>query len=142
MPLIRFRTGDITFKITEPCSCGRQTPRIGPILGRKAQMLKCKGTTLFPQVVFSALDTAEEVLDYYVVVTGEDLSDHLDVYVALKVPGSDLQPIREKLKAVCRKVSQGKKTAVYVSEVTNEEGKLVATMNITGFIVDDKPIVQ
>lgn len=102
MPLIRFRTGDITFKITEPCSCGRQTPRIGPILGRKAQMLKCKGTTLFPQVVFSALDTAEEVLDYYVVVTGEDLSDHLDVYVALKVPGSDLQPIREKLKAVCR----------------------------------------
>ncbi|MBE6365017.1 MAG: PaaI family thioesterase [Lentisphaerae bacterium] len=46
------------------------------------------------------------------------------------------------LKAVCRKVSQGKKTAVYVSEVTNEEGKLVATMNITGFIVDDKPIVQ
>ena len=45
------------------------------------------------------------------------------------------------LKAVCRKVSQGKKTAVYVSEVTNEEGKLVATMNITGFIVDDKPII-
>jgi phenylacetate-CoA ligase len=102
MPLIRFRTGDITFKISEPCSCGRQTPRIGPILGRKAQMLKCKGTTLFPQVVFSALDTAEDVLDYYVVVTGEDLSDHLDVYVALKNPGGDLDGIRSKLQAVCR----------------------------------------
>ena len=102
MPLIRFRTGDITFKISESCSCGRQTPRIGPILGRKAQMLKCKGTTLFPQVVFSALDTAEDVLDYYVVVTGEDLSDHLDVYVALKNPGGDLDGIRSKLQAVCR----------------------------------------
>jgi phenylacetate-CoA ligase len=65
-------------------------------------MLKCKGTTLFPQVVFSALDTAEEVLAYYVVVTGEDLSDHLDVYVALKNPGGDLEGIRGKLQAVCR----------------------------------------
>lgn len=46
------------------------------------------------------------------------------------------------LKAVCRRVSQGKKTAVYISEVTNDEGKLVAVMNITGFIVDDKPIGQ
>ena len=46
------------------------------------------------------------------------------------------------LKAVCRRVSQGKKTAVYVSEVFNDENKLVAVMNITGFIVDDKPIVQ
>ena len=46
------------------------------------------------------------------------------------------------LKAVCRKVSQGKKTALYVAEVTNENGQLVAVMNITGFIIDDKPIVQ
>ena len=44
------------------------------------------------------------------------------------------------LKAVCRKVSQGKKTAVYNAEVFNEEGKLVATMSITGFIIADKPI--
>ena len=45
------------------------------------------------------------------------------------------------LKAVCRRISQGKKTAVYVSEVFNDENKLVAVMNITGFIVDDKPII-
>jgi acyl-CoA thioesterase len=45
------------------------------------------------------------------------------------------------LRAVCRRVSQGKKTAVYTTEVFNDEDKLVATMNITGFIVDDKPIV-
>ena len=47
---------------------------------------------------------------------------------------------RKMLKAVCRRVSQGKKTAVYNTEVTNEDGKLVATMNITGFIIDDKPL--
>lgn len=46
------------------------------------------------------------------------------------------------LKAVCRQVSQGKKTALYSVEVFNEDGKLTATMNITGFIIDDKPIIQ
>lgn len=44
------------------------------------------------------------------------------------------------LKAVCRRIGQGKKTAVYNTEVTNEDGKLIATMNITGFIIDDKPL--
>lgn len=114
MPLVRFRTGDVTFKIPEPCSCGSNAPRIGPILGRKAQMLKCKGTTLFPQVVFAVLDMAEEVLDYYVEVTGEDLSDRLEVFVSLKTPGADLTVVKEKLKAVCR-------MNIPVSEKTAEE---------------------
>ena len=38
------------------------------------------------------------------------------------------------------KISQGKKTAVYNVEVFQDDGKLVATMSITGFIVDDKPL--
>lgn len=48
----------------------------------------------------------------------------------------------KELKAVCRKVSQGRKTAVYSVEVFNEDGKLAATASITGFIIDDKPIVE
>ena len=48
----------------------------------------------------------------------------------------------KRLRAVCRRVSQGKQTALYVTEVFNDEEKLVASMNITGFIVDDKPIVS
>ena len=55
MPLVRYRTGDMGFMMTERCACGRYTPRLGPILGRKAQMLKCKGTSLYPQVIFNAL---------------------------------------------------------------------------------------
>jgi len=45
------------------------------------------------------------------------------------------------LRAVARKVSQGKKTAVYNVEVFNDDDKLVATMGITGFIIDDQPVV-
>lgn len=45
MPLIRFRTGDIAALHTAPCSCGRNTPRLGPVVGRKSQMLKYRGET-------------------------------------------------------------------------------------------------
>ena len=44
------------------------------------------------------------------------------------------------LKAVARKVHQGRTTAVYTVEVCNDEGKLIATANITGYIIDQEPI--
>lgn len=56
MPLVRFRTGDVSYLIHEPCSCGRTTPRLAPILGRKHQMLKYKGTTLFPNALIAAIE--------------------------------------------------------------------------------------
>jgi phenylacetate-CoA ligase len=56
MPLVRFKTGDISFLIDGPCACGRTTPRLAPILGRKHQMLKYKGTTLFPNALLAALE--------------------------------------------------------------------------------------
>ncbi len=102
MPLIRYRTGDITFMTHEPCACGRRSPRIGPILGRKAQMLKCKGTTLYPQVLYGVLDTAPEVAEYYLVVSGENLSDRLEVFAALKEPGCGAEAVTERLYAKCR----------------------------------------
>lgn len=83
MPFIRFRTGDISFMIDSPCSCGRFSPRIGPILGRKAQMLKIKGTTLFPGTFFTVLDSAPEIAEYYLEASGDGLSDRIEIFVAL-----------------------------------------------------------
>jgi phenylacetate-CoA ligase len=74
MPLLRFRTGDIGFRIDEPCSCGRLTPRLGPILGRRAQMLKVRGTTFYPATVFEVLNGMPEVSEYYVEV-GDEVGD-------------------------------------------------------------------
>ena len=82
MPLVRFRTGDISFIIPGPCPCGRGTLRLGPILGRKAQMLKVRGTTLFPNAFFQVLDGIPEVLEYYLEVSGDALSDEVKVYAA------------------------------------------------------------
>ncbi len=84
MPLVRFRTGDISFILPEPCSCGRGTVRLGPILGRKAQMLKVRGTTLFPNAFFHVLDGIPEVAEYYMEVSGTALSDEVTMYVAGK----------------------------------------------------------
>lgn len=84
MPLVRFRTGDISFIIPEKCSCGRGTIRLGPILGRKAQMLKVRGTTLFPNAFFHVLDGIPEVAEYYMEVSGTALSDEITMYVACR----------------------------------------------------------
>ncbi|WP_439487922.1 phenylacetate--CoA ligase family protein [Algoriphagus sp.] len=51
MPLLRFRTGDLARKYSSPCACGRNTPRLGPIEGRLAQMIKLKGTAIFPSQI-------------------------------------------------------------------------------------------
>ena len=96
MPLVRFRTGDISFIIPEPCSCGRGTIRLGPILGRKAQMLKVRGTTLFPNAFFHVLDDIPEVLEYYMEVSGSALSDEVTMYVACQA-GTTPEQVRERL---------------------------------------------
>ena len=61
MPLLRFRTGDVGYLATAPCACGRQTPRLSPILGRRAQMLKIRGTTFYPATAFEVLNDVTEI---------------------------------------------------------------------------------
>ncbi|CAM3390592.1 phenylacetate--CoA ligase family protein [Zobellia roscoffensis] len=64
MPLLRFKTGDIVVAHTSPCACGRNTMRLGPVVGRKKQMIKYKGTTLYPPAMDNLLNDFEEVEGY------------------------------------------------------------------------------
>lgn len=66
MPLLRFKTGDICYHYTEPCQCGRNTYRLSPLIGRKGQMIKYKGTTLYPPALYDVLDNIPEVKAYIV----------------------------------------------------------------------------
>jgi phenylacetate-CoA ligase len=82
MPLIRYRTGDITFQVPGACPCGRGGSRIGPILGRKQQRLKVKGTTLYPKTIEDALAAVEGVENFVIEAhTGDDETDRLLVRV-------------------------------------------------------------
>jgi len=66
MPLLRFKTGDICQGHYEPCKCGRTTMRVGPVIGRKNQMIKYKGTTLYPPALYDILENIEGVKNYVV----------------------------------------------------------------------------
>ncbi|HEV2355109.1 MAG TPA: AMP-binding protein, partial [Puia sp.] len=68
MPLIRYKTGDICTWFDEPCACGRKSLRLSPVIGRRGQMIKFKGTTLYPPALFELLNEMEEVADYVVEV--------------------------------------------------------------------------
>jgi phenylacetate-CoA ligase len=66
MPLLRYRTGDICHLYTAPCACGRTTPRLGPVVGRKQQLLKLKGTSVYPTAIIEELNALPEVRNFVV----------------------------------------------------------------------------
>jgi phenylacetate-CoA ligase len=100
MPMIRFATGDVTFMTRQRCECGLWTPRIGPILGRRDQAMKLKGTTVYPAAVQRALGALEQVVDFVMIATAPTaLSDELEVVVAWRGESSSAEEmIREKLR--------------------------------------------
>ncbi|MBS1598041.1 MAG: AMP-binding protein [Bacteroidetes bacterium] len=73
MPLLRYKTGDICIAFDEPCGCGRKTLRLSPIIGRKKQMIKFKGTTLFAPALFDLLNGMEEIRDYVAEVYSNEI---------------------------------------------------------------------
>jgi len=73
MPLLRYKTGDICLYDDKPCECGRTTLRLSPIIGRKKQMIKFKGTTLYPPSLFDLLNGMEEILDFVAEVYSNEI---------------------------------------------------------------------
>ena len=85
MPLLRFRTGDMAAKIVEPCRCGRNSFRLTPLVGRKNNMIKLKGTTLYPPAINDVLDNTEYVENYVVIVQYNDAgTDDVEIKIGLK----------------------------------------------------------
>jgi len=72
-PLLRFKTGDLCRAHRVPCACGRTTLRLSPVVGRKQQMIKFKGTTLYPPALYDVLNLIDGVQDYVVEVYTNDL---------------------------------------------------------------------
>jgi phenylacetate-CoA ligase len=82
MPLIRYRTGDCAALFSKKCKCGRTTPRIGPVVGRKNQKLKFKGASLFPSTLASVLEEMEGVEAFVIIARKEsELSDSVEVLI-------------------------------------------------------------
>lgn len=85
MPLLRFRTGDIAAKCVEQCKCGRWSYRLTPLVGRKNNMIKLKGTTLYPPAINDVLDNTSYVENYVIIVENTFAgTDEVIVKVGLK----------------------------------------------------------
>lgn len=92
MPLLRYRTGDICCYYDTKCYCGRTSRRLSPVLGRKQQMIKYKGTTLYPPAIFDILNNIGYVRDYVVeTFTNELGTDELKLHIHTPLPIDDCE---------------------------------------------------
>lgn len=84
LPLIRYRTKDITRLIYEPCKCGRTTVRMENLSGRTDDMLKIRGVNVFPSQIEEVLLGIEEIGPHYeIIVTRANHTDKLEIRVEL-----------------------------------------------------------
>lgn len=85
MPLLRYRTGDLSKFNSQACSCGRQSLRIGAVLGRKKQMIKYKGTSVYPNAIFELLNKEEWIENYLVGIhQNSDMQDEIRIQLVSK----------------------------------------------------------
>ena len=97
MPLLRYKTGDICMYDDQPCACGRTTLRLSPLMGRKKQMIKFKGTTLYPPALFDLLNEREEILDFVVEVYSNEIGlDQVSLYL---VPAEESEECDHRIRA-------------------------------------------
>lgn len=108
LPLIRYRTKDVTRLFYEPCACGRTTCRMENLSGRSDDMLKIRGVNVFPGQIEEVVLSVEELGPHYeIIVEREGYTDKLTVRVELNKETdsfAELQRIeqttRNKLKVV------------------------------------------
>lgn len=106
LPLIRYRTKDITRLIYEPCKCGRTFCRMENLQGRTDDMLKIRGVNVFPSQIEEVIFSVDEIGPHYeIIVTRENHADKLEIRVELlKATDSykELEDIQKKIKSKLR----------------------------------------
>ena len=111
MPIIRYRTRDLTHLIYEPCKCGRTAVRIGKILGRSDDMLIIRGVNVFPSQIEAVLSEFNAFTpQYFITVDRIDNEDTFDLDVELREeyfspnPAKQMlfiKPLYDRLVSVC-----------------------------------------
>ena len=105
LPLIRYRTRDLTILERGKCSCGRTSPRMLRVTGRSDDMLIIRGVNVFPSQVESVLLKYSEVEPHYMIVV--DRKDNLDVMeVQIEVTNGIFSDEIRKLEALERSITE------------------------------------
>lgn len=131
LPLLRYRTRDLSRVTYAPCRCGRTTARMDKIMGRSDDMIKVKGVNVFPSQIESVLMPMSQISPHYMLyVRHEGYTDTLEVKVEL-IDGSllerwsDLEKLQETIHAKLRTVLgiDAKVTLVQPKTIERFQGK-------------------
>ncbi len=96
LPLIRYRTKDITRLFYDKCECGRTFCRMENLSGRSDDMLKIRGVNVFPSQIEEVVLSIEELGPHYeIVVTREGYSDKLEIKVELLTITDEFSKIKD-----------------------------------------------
>ena len=132
LPLIRYRTGDISSLKVTPCVCGRTTVRMSRIKGRYDDMLIIRGVNLYPSEVERILLSVGDVAPHYqLVVDRPGTLDELSLLCEPAREGLDRGLLQSRLQHALREQT-GLSIAVQVLErdrVPRSEGKAVRVVD-------------
>ncbi len=140
IPLLRYRTRDLTRINKEPCECGRTMARMDKVMGRSDDMLKIKGVNVFPSQIESVLMPIEEIGPHYMLyIRREGYNDSLEIEVEL-LDGSlleryaDLENLTQRIRAKLRTVLglDAKVTLVQPKKIQRFAGKAQRVVDLRG----------
>jgi phenylacetate-CoA ligase len=99
MPVLRYRTGDVTQFVDEHCGCGRTHKRIARFSGRVDDMLIIRGVNVFPSAIEATLlDDPALAGQYAIVVDRREAMPQLEVHAELSEDGADEQAVASRLR--------------------------------------------
>lgn len=137
IPMLRYRTKDITVLNPEQCKCGRTNVRMNKILGRTDDMLIIRGVNVFPSQIESVLVGMEHIGPHYqIIVTKKGFMDEIEVLVEL-IDGRMLERFSE-LEKLERDIRHKLKTVLQI----DARVRLVEPKSIERFVGKAKRVID
>jgi phenylacetate-CoA ligase len=132
LPMLRYRTGDLSSIDPSPCACGRTTARMARVRGRFDDMLIIRGVNLYPSEVERVLLGVGDVTPHYqLVVDRPGAMDELTVLCEPAAPTPDTGPLSRRIERALREAT-GLSMLVHLLDpggVPRSEGKAVRVID-------------
>ena len=141
MPLIRYRTGDLTKIIKGKCRCGRTHRRIARIKGRTDDMFIVKGVNIFPSQIETVLMEIPEVDKNYLIIL--ERKEGLDILrVQIEIKRTYFTGELKQLQQIQEKIKESLKNTILVSPVVElvEPGTLPPSTGKAKRVIDKRRI--
>lgn len=137
IPMLRYRTKDISILNEEKCECGRTTVRMNKILGRTDDMLIIRGVNVFPSQIESVLVGMREIGPHYqIVVRKKGFMDDIEIMVEVK--STDLIEKYKELEKLEQKIHHSLRNVLQISAKV----KLVEPKTLERFVGKAKRVID